>query len=821
MESVVTPPRFALWIKPQRTPLLFFIFMLQGLLTALAHGQPDLLLGPERVQELRAAVEQPGSVRGEIYAAMQARVDTGDWRTYSPDPSDGNWNYYRASLAREAAMLYLLSGDSTYAQTAYEQLWDVHNNPDPDGRVPEGGYGLSRAFLTMAFGQVYNWAYEGLSTTQRQYLLGKLNVALDAWESFSHPNLQEPDRASNWVAVCRGAEIMGILGAGQAEQRADRLNEAKLDLVRHLNAAYGAMGLSQEGAGYTGYAASFLYPAIYALRNAGDYSLDRAVNRFSKAEAQLYLESFSGDERGYGSLSGTANRRVGHGVDGNVGNQTDVGWASLVFDLVRPEKRGAYRWWYDRALGVENTRRPTEDRFDAGWGNAVYAMLYYDEATPAVDPDEAGLPTWHFDEEQGRYYFRNRWQDEDDILVGLFGDFTTHSGWNNADAFDLRLIAYDRKYAGGSGKDASNPQERSGLLVDGRAMGSDGHTGEPVYAEGNPLGGGYVIVDGGSKYQSLGLSKARRHLKVDFSQPGAEAVLMTLDELESTQSRSYTWQWNVGGEYGLAETGMSVQALHEGGRPAFLIRGNDDRDGYVKGWVLSHAEAVVTAGDPLKVEVEGTRTRLLVALLVGEGTDPVGSVSGAGAQSILDVAGLRMQWDAESDRLRVSQTGGPVARFSTGNDYGTPGTEVQFDGSNSMDTDGGSVVAWHWDFGDGTTRTTSSPTTTHTYTENGYYRPILTVEDDSGLSHNAVGTVDIFDTISINLGRDAHRLHPNDTGGVLARSGWNQGPASYNLKSNTNGDTLAALQSTVHDVFEQNTLPVTPEEKLMASGITG
>ncbi|MDV7393664.1 PKD domain-containing protein, partial [Arthrospira platensis SPKY1] len=129
--------------------------------------------------------------------------------------------------------------------------------------------------------------------------------------------------------------------------------------------------------------------------------------------------------------------------------------------------------------------------------------------------------------------------------------------------------------------------------------------------------------------------------------------------------------------------------------------------------VLSHPDALVVAGDPLQVTVTSARTRIIVAMLIGQGEAPVGLVTGSGAESVLDVAGLRMHWDPASDRLQVNQTNGPIARFHSSNDYGTPGTEVVFDATASTDGGGGTIVAWHWDFGDGTIVTTAVPTTTH------------------------------------------------------------------------------------------------------------
>jgi glucose/arabinose dehydrogenase len=71
----------------------------------------------------------------------------------------------------------------------------------------------------------------------------------------------------------------------------------------------------------------------------------------------------------------------------------------------------------------------------------------------------------------------------------------------------------------------------------------------------------------------------------------------------------------------------------------------------------------------------------------------------------------------------------PVASFSQRPD----GLTVALDGSASYDPDtGDSVTAWHWDFGDGTSSTTSSPRLTHTYPAARTYTATLTVTDSHG-----------------------------------------------------------------------------------------
>lgn len=87
--------------------------------------------------------------------------------------------------------------------------------------------------------------------------------------------------------------------------------------------------------------------------------------------------------------------------------------------------------------------------------------------------------------------------------------------------------------------------------------------------------------------------------------------------------------------------------------------------------------------------------------------------------------------------LAITPDQPPVAAFDT-----TPsnaGSATAFNAAGSSDPDG-SVAKYRWDFGDGSTATTGTPQTTHTYAAPGTYTARLTVTDDAGCSTEHVFT---------------------------------------------------------------------------------
>lgn len=79
----------------------------------------------------------------------------------------------------------------------------------------------------------------------------------------------------------------------------------------------------------------------------------------------------------------------------------------------------------------------------------------------------------------------------------------------------------------------------------------------------------------------------------------------------------------------------------------------------------------------------------------------------------------------------------PSAAF--GSSAQAAGQATGFDASSSSDPDG-SVASYHWDFGDGSSETTASARTTHTYASAGNYTVTLMVSDNEGCSTSLVFT---------------------------------------------------------------------------------
>jgi hypothetical protein len=385
--------------------------------------------------------------------------------------------------------------------------------------------------------------------------------------------------------------------------------------------------------------------------------------------------------------------------------------ASLVLKTVPAEQMPYYLWWYNRCEGIH---RPVEGvlKFDSHRGLMPYALLCYPIGVQEKDPTGV-FPTSYYSELRGFAFFRNRWKDADDIQVSISADaYTGGIGWDTCGTMGLNLVAFNTRFFGQPDKGGS-VAAYSTLLVDGKNTAGKAALGKADTHE-PAKDGGYTIVDGGTVYTGLGCESAKRHLLVKFAADKSEAVLSTLDRIQSATQHTYTWQGNLGDQNN--NDGIVATSGQEVGRPMFLLKGHNN--GFVKGWVVHPADAKVSivetrvvrkkadpqpkevpekqgakieapsldeAGgansgggialeaptpkktavvapkpeeveivrDPLQLTVKGDNADIWVVMFVGQGVPPEATVAGNGLDSVLNVAGRKVRFDGTTNRIKA------------------------------------------------------------------------------------------------------------------------------------------------------------------------
>ena len=168
---------------------------------------------------------------------------------------------------------------------------------------------------------------------------------------------------------------------------------------------------------------------------------------------------------------------------------------------------------------------------------------------------------------------------------------------------------------------------------------------------------------------------------------------------------------------------------------------------------------------PNEAIVGGTYT---VSATGGDSGNPVTFTSLA--PTVCSVAGNAVSFDAGgSCTIAADQAGGawygaapqvtqsfeintrPVASAGTAQS-GNEGSTITFSAANSSDADGDALIAYTWDFGDGTVQTVTAPTVEHTYSDNnpggGAYLVALQVTDAKGATSVVANTSARIDNIA-------------------------------------------------------------------------
>lgn len=601
---------------------------------------PRLFATPERIARAREAAEDPSSHHAGAIQAMKDRV-AGGAMAYRPGFHQDNFVYLWSWRAREAALLYLITEEQQYADAALASLKALPED------APVHSNGLTRAQVSMAQAFAYDWAGNGWTQEDRDWVYSEIIRGLDAWPDFSHPNFQHPG-GSNWVAVCRGAELVLLLAAGKENGRASRLDRLVSILQTHTTAAYGSLGYSQEGLGYKVFGGAFLYPAALALEEAvGNTTLSQPLRSRTPWRPFMYNVSFA-----HSSID-QFRRELPIYLPTGVSNPDfyEEGLTSLFLEYSRDHVDAPYyRHFYDRVTGVESPLAP-EFKFDQHRAGTTWAVLFYDPELESEDP--TGVWPAAIEDNRGYAWYRNRWQDENDTLGYLFAD-TNHHGraWNSEEALAMSLFSNGTLFFHGPSTGTSTPTNYTSVIVDGERP-TNNETGRRVVFEAT-FDDAYIIVGGGAAYQAVGLNHIHRHLLVDLA-PGrveGRALLSSLDRFEADQTRTVTWHANL--TMPRAHS-IDLSLGSEGGRATFLLRG--EGDSYLKGWVMHPANASVSdANGNLAISAEAQQGEIWVAWVTGSGVPPAAEIGGSGMDAWLEVDGRRLAYDSGADRM----TSGPA-----------------------------------------------------------------------------------------------------------------------------------------------------------------
>jgi len=422
-----------------------------------------------------------------------------------------------AQLAEYEAILYLLTGEKSYAEKAFENLekvFDDHlifNNPVSRG--------LTRATMLKSMALTYDFCYNGWQQEERNLVnrqLYKIIYATQANMGFD----ANYSLVSNWMGVRWGASLF----AGLVWDNPDTENRSIADpliwdatkrLKDHLAENIYPQGWNAESIGYHQYNWSFVGPALIAFQNKhqGKFSLEtmapQAIQSLKAMAAAIV--SIRIDDRVVGLKPDLSDDNL------NIGD----GFFGMNLRLYPEDQVGSINWMHDY-LGE----------------NSLYTALYDTEELKKENPRNL---EWlnHADSIQGIVIFRNQFEGPEDVVALLNLSSNRVAGHNGPDVNTFRIIAGGVPLVIGAGRTGMVAGQTNLFTgVPDLKQSGDNTSGELLDFAFSGNGSGYGLGKG----SSMGVENQLRKFTVSYDPlTGAEAVFL----VEDFSDNAKIWRLNT------------------------------------------------------------------------------------------------------------------------------------------------------------------------------------------------------------------------------------------------------------------------------------
>ncbi|MBE1446540.1 discoidin domain-containing protein [Paenibacillus sp. OAS669] len=236
---------------------------------------PRLFMTPDRITSLQNQIQTDANL-SKWYGDLRKSADTvltTPVGTY--DLPDGR----RMDSAKDArpfiektALMYLLSGETKYAQRAVDEMLKAASIPNWN----EQNEFLNTSELTAGMAIGYDWLYSYLTQQQRDVIRMAirdkgLSKAIDAHNNNAWwVSLSDNEKISNWNAVCNGGIILGALAIGDKEEAVagDIIAKSLRSLEDFILLEFNPDGGWSEGPGYWRYTVEYLVTYMAAMQTA-------------------------------------------------------------------------------------------------------------------------------------------------------------------------------------------------------------------------------------------------------------------------------------------------------------------------------------------------------------------------------------------------------------------------------------------------------------------------------------------------------------------------------------------------------------------------
>ncbi|HXG61596.1 MAG TPA: hypothetical protein VNO22_09485 [Planctomycetota bacterium] len=362
---------------------------------------------------------------------------------------------YTFSHAAGYGFLYQLTGDRKYAELGRQCMEKAFEGQrDRDRRYSfRAPYGALRAGPSLGWTALgYDLCYDGWDEEYRR----KVARAIQDYNEGRWMSLEELARgarhhpgSNHWGMQVGGAAmallaIMGDPGVDMGKLR-PLLDVSRKSMIRNLTEGFGDGGFFAEGDGTGSMSSHIVFlPALQAWRVAGGQDfVGPRPNAVWTALKWIFLTVPRGGTMDFWPVRGGYPHNVWarEGLSG-------AGYFGISFGILRDEHRAGLLWFYNRHLREADARAGTP--FDATTPyphHAICSFVNWPWELKERPPEEV-LPRVCRDTKWSFTAFRNRWQDENDIVISVLTKAS--KGYMSAKADGaLQVAAFGRKFAHG------------------------------------------------------------------------------------------------------------------------------------------------------------------------------------------------------------------------------------------------------------------------------------------------------------------------------------------------------------------------------------
>lgn len=428
---------------------------------------PRLLFRKGDLPRLKKFAESPDGKA--ILARLRTCLNGSDGETLpkrygvkGPVTQDGSGEFaedppgtYTFSHAAGYGLLYQLTGDRKYAGLGRECMEKAFEGQrDRDRRysfkAPVGALRAGPSLGWTALG--YDLCYDGWDPEYRK----KVALAIQEYNEGKWMSLQELARgarqhpgSNHWGMQVGGAALALLALAGDPgvdmEKIRPLLAASQKSMIRNLTEGFGDGGFFAEGDGTGSMASHIVFlTALQAWRVAGGKDfIGPRPNASWTALKWIFLTVPRGGKMDFWPQRG--------GYPHNIWDRDGLsggGYFGIAFGALPDPQRAALLWFYNKHLKQTDAKAGTPlDTPSPYPHHAVCAFVNWPTELKEQNPAEV-IPRAYRDTKWSFYAFRNRWQDENDIVISVLTRPSKGNMGAKADGA-LQVTAFGKKFAHG------------------------------------------------------------------------------------------------------------------------------------------------------------------------------------------------------------------------------------------------------------------------------------------------------------------------------------------------------------------------------------